>query len=100
MRAPSPKQRRKASEYLWQDRVRVTRASRRDCEATVRGSDTYTVQMRDGRWECTCPLQQHRPSWACAHIAAAWLWWHAAFGEREDCDERSASPEDALAEAP
>ncbi len=85
MRAPSPKQRLKAAEYLWQGRVRITQAGPHSCAATVRGSEAepYQVELRDGRWTCTCRLQDCRPSWACTHIAAAWVWWRAAFG---DCD--------------
>ena len=83
MRAPSPKQRRKASEYLWQDRVTILNADARSCEATVRGTNTYAVTLTGGRWDCNCELRQHRPSWACTHIAAVWLWHHCRFGERE-----------------
>lgn len=88
MRAPSSKQRLKAAEYLWQGRVTIHDASPHGCRATVRGTATYTVEARGGRWACTCPLQQHRPSWACTHIAAVWVWWHARYGEREDGHEQ------------
>jgi uncharacterized Zn finger protein len=87
LRAPSASQRLKASRYLWQGRVQIHAAGPHGCLATVRGSDTYTVTLEGGQWDCTCPLKQHRPSWACTHIAATWLWWQCRYANERECND-------------
>ena len=88
MRAPTANQRRKASVYMWQDRVRIIGATASHCAAQVRGTHAYTVTLRGGQWDCDCELRDHRPSWACNHIAAVWLWHHCRYAERECSDEQ------------